>query len=204
MNKTPYHKRPNLNNHYKKQGHYNNHKNNTFNLGYYENNKKYYYNNFDSYDNYEQYENYTYNDNYNFKKNNNYYGNKTYNNINNSYEPIDDEEIVSYINTQPTKISKYNYEPKEKKEEILKIKINIKGEIKELIIYKDDKDINNVINKFCDENKINSKLKKPLLDKINYSIEISNNFFNKLVLEKEDIEIINKLGKIYNSNNNNN
>ena len=202
MNKTPYHKRPNLNNHYKKQGHYNNYKNNISNLGYYENNKKYYYNNFDSYDNYEQYENYSYNDNYNFKKNN-YYGNQTYNNMNNSYEPIDEDELSSYVSTQPNKTSRYYYENKEKKEEILKIKINIKGNIKELIIYKDDEDINTIINKFCQENKINSQLKKPLLDKIKNSIEISNNFLNKLVLDKEDIEIINKLGKIYNTNNDN-
>ena len=202
MNKTPYHKRPNLNNHYKKQGHYNNYKNNISNLGYYENNKKYYYNNFDSYDNYEQYENYSYNDNYNFKKNN-YYGNQTYNNMNNSYEPIDEDELSSYVSTQPNKTSRYYYENKEKKEEILKIKINIKGNIKELIIYKDDEDINTIINKFCQENKINSQLKKPLLDKIKNSIETSNNFLNKLVLDKEDIEIINKLGKIYNTNNDN-
>ena len=202
MNKTPYHKRPNLNNHYKKQGHYNNYKNNISNLGYYENNKKYYYNNFDSYDNYEQYENYSYNDNYNFKKNN-YYGNQTYNNMNNSYEPIDEDELSSYVSTQPNKNSRYYYENKEKKEEILKIKINIKGNIKELIIYKDDEDINTIINKFCQENKINSQLKKPLLDKIKNSIETSNNFLNKLVLDKEDIEIINKLGKIYNTNNDN-
>jgi hypothetical protein len=202
MNKTPYHKRPNLNNHYKKQGHYNNYKNNISNLGYYENNKKYYYNNFDSYDNYEQYENYPYNDNYNFKKNN-YYGNQTYNNMNNSYEPIDEDESFSYESTQPNKTSRYYYENKEKKEEILKIKINIKGNIKELIIYKDDEDINTIINKFCQENKINSQLKKPLLDKIKNSIETSNNFLNKLVLDKEDIEIINKLGKIYNTNNGN-
>jgi hypothetical protein len=202
MNKTPYHKRPNLNNHYKKQGHYNNYKNNISNLGYYENNKKYYYNNFDSYDNYEQYENYPYNDNYNFKKNN-YYGNQTYNNMNNSYEPIDDDELFSYVSTQPNKTSRYYYENKEKKEEILKIKINIKGNIKELIIYKDDEDINTIINKFCQENKINSQLKKPLIDKIKNSIETSNNFLNKLVLDKEDIEIINKLGKIYNTNNDN-
>ena len=202
MNKTPYHKRPNLNNHYKKQGHYNNYKNNISNLGYYENNKKYYYNNFDSYDNYEQYENYPYNDNYNFKKNN-YYGNQTYNNMNNSYEPIDEDELSSYVSTQPNKTSRYYYENKEKKEEILKIKINIKGNIKELIIYKDDEDINTIINKFCQENKINSQLKKPLLDKIKNSIETSNNFLNKLVLDKEDIEIINKLGKIYNTNNDN-
>ena len=202
MNKTPYHKRPNLNNHYKKQGHYNNYKNNISNLGYYENNKKYYYNNFDSYDNYEQYENYPYNDNYNFKKNN-YYGNQTYNNMNNSYEPIDEDELSSYVSTQPNKTSRYYYENKEKKEEILKIKINIKGNIKELIIYKDDEDINTIINKFCQENKINSQLKKPLIDKIKNSIETSNNFLNKLVLDKEDIEIINKLGKIYNTNNDN-
>ncbi len=202
MNKTPYHKRPNLNTHYKKQGHYNNYKNNISNLGYYENNKKYYYNNFDSYDNYEQYENYPYNDNYNFKKNN-YYGNQTYNNMNNSYEPIDDDELFSYVSTQPNKTSRYYYENKEKKEEILKIKINIKGNIKELIIYKDDEDINTIINKFCQENKINSQLKKPLIDKIKNSIETSNNFLNKLVLDKEDIEIINKLGKIYNTNNDN-
>ena len=202
MNKTPYHKRPNLNNHYKKQGHYNNYKNNISNLGYYENNKKYYYNNFDSYDNYEQYENYSYNDNYNFKKNN-YYGNQTYNNMNNSYEPIDEDELSSYVSTQPNKTSRYYYENKEKKEEILKIKINIKGNIKELIIYKDDEDINTIINKFCQENKINSQLKKPLIDKIKNSIETSNNFLNKLVLDKEDIEIINKLGKIYNTNNDN-
>ena len=202
MNKTPYHKRPNLNNHYKKQGHYNNYKNNISNLGYYENNKKYYYNNFDSYDNYEQYENYPYNDNYNFKKNN-YYGNQTYNNMNNSYEPIDEDESFSYESTQPNKTSRYYYENKEKKEEILKIKINIKGNIKELIIYKDDEDINTIINKFCQENKINSQLKKPLLDKIKNSIETSNNFLNKLVLDKEDIEIINKLGTIYNTNNGN-
>ena len=202
MNKTPYHKRPNLNNHYKKQGHYNNYKNNISNLGYYENNKKYYYNNFDSYDNYEQYENYPYNDNYNFKKNN-YYGNQTYNNMNNSYEPIDEDESFSYESTQPNKTSRYYYENKEKKEEILKIKINIKGNIKELIIYKDDEDINTIINKFCQENKINSQLKKPLLDKIKNSIETSNNFLNKLVLDKEDIEIINKLRKIYNTNNGN-
>ena len=203
MNKTPYHKRPNINNHYKKGGYYNNYKNNSSNLGYYENNKKYYYNNFDTYDNYEQYGNYPYNDNTNFKKNN-YYGNPMFNSINNAYEQIDDDEIFSYGIAQPNKLMQNNFEVKEKKEEILRIKINIKGDIKELIIYKDDKDINNAINKFCDENKINSKLKKPLLDKIKYSIEISNNFFNNLVLEKEDIEIINKLGKIYNSNNNNN
>ena len=199
MNKTPYHKRPNLNNYYKKGGYYNNYKNNSSNLGYYENNKKYYYNNFDTYDNYEQYGNYPYNDNTNFKKNN-YYGNPMFNSINNAYEQIDDDEIFSYGIAQPNKLMQNNFEVKEKKEEILRIKINIKGDIKELIIYKDDKDINAIINKFCDENNINTKLKKPILDKVINSIETTENFINKLVLDKEDYEIINKLNKIYNNN----
>ena len=194
MNKTPYHKRPNINNHYKKGGYYNNYKNNSSNLGYYENNKKYYYNNFDTYDNYDQYGNYLYNDNTNFKKNN-YYGNQMFNPINDTYEQIDDDELFSYGITQSN-----NFEVKEKREEILRIKINIKGENKELIIYKDDDDIKSIINKFCDENNINTKLKKPILDKVNNTIEITDNFINKLVLDKEDYEIINKLNKVYNNN----
>ena len=194
MNKTPYHKRPNINNHYKKGGYYNNYKNNSSNLGYYENNKKYYYNNFDTYDNYDQYGNYLYNDNTNFKKNN-YYGNQMFNTINNTYEQIDDDELFSYGITQSN-----NFEVKEKREEILRIKINIKGEIKELIIYKDDEDIDTIINRFCIENNINSKLENPLLDKIKNTIETTDNFINKLVLDKEDYEIINILNKVYNNN----
>jgi len=199
MNKTPYHKRPNLNNYYKKGGYYNNYKNNSSNLGYYENNKKYYYNNFDSYDNYEQYGNYQYNDNTNFKKNN-YYGNQMFNTINNTYEQIDDDELFSYGIAQPNKLMKNNFDVKEKKEEILRIKIKIKGEIKELIIYKDDEDIDTIINRFCIENNINSKLENPLLDKIKNTIETTDNFINKLVLDKEDYEIINILNKVYNNN----
>ena len=189
MSKIPYHKRQNLNNYYKKSPYYNSYKNNnSSNLSYYtNNNKKYYYNNFDFYNNNQQYENIP---NYNFKKNT-FYNNQLYSQ---SYDDINNSNY-SFLNQQSSKLIN-----DEEKEEILKIKINVKGVIKDFILYKDD-DIDEVVKNFCIDNNI-MYLVQPLLNKIKYCIEISENFnVDKIVFDKEDNDIINKLNAIYSKRN---
>ena len=189
MSKIPYHKRQNLNNYYKKSPYYNSYKNNnSSNLSYYtNNNKKYYYNTFDFYNNNQQYENIP---NYNFKKNT-FYNNQMYSQ---SYDDINNDNY-SFINHQSSKLVN-----NEEKEEILKIKINVKGVIKDFILYKDD-DIDEVVKNFCIDNNI-MYLVQPLLNKIKYCIEISENFnVDKIIFDKEDNDIINKLNSIYSKRN---
>ena len=189
MSKIPYHKRQNLNNYYKKSTYYNTYKNNnSSNLPYYtNNNKKYYYNNFDFYNNNQQYENIP---NYNFKKNT-FYNNQLYSQ---SYDDINNSNY-SFLNQQSSKLIN-----DEEKEEILKIKINVKGVIKDFILYKDD-DIDEVVKNFCIDNNI-MYLVQPLLNKIKYCIEISENFnVDKIIFDKEDNDIINKLNSIYSKRN---
>jgi hypothetical protein len=189
MSKIPYHKRQNLNNYYKKSPYYNSYKNNnSSNLSYYtNNNKKYYYNNFDFYNNNQQYENIP---NYNFKKNT-FYNNQLYSQ---SYDDINNSNY-SFLNQQSSKLIN-----DEEKEEILKIKINVKGVIKDFILYKDD-DIDEVVKNFCIDNNI-MYLVQPLLNKIKYCIEISENFnVDKIIFDKEDNDIINKLNSIYSKRN---
>ena len=189
MSKIPYHKRQNLNNYYKKSPYYNSYKNNnSSNLSYYtNNNKKYYYNTFDFYNNNQQYENIP---NYNFKKNT-FYNNQLYSQ---SYDDINNSNY-SFLNQQSSKLIN-----DEEKEEILKIKINVKGVIKDFILYKDD-DIDEVVKNFCIDNNI-MYLVQPLLNKIKYCIEISENFnVDKIIFDKEDNDIINKLNSIYSKRN---
>ena len=189
MSKIPYHKRQNLNNYYKKSTYYNTYKNNnSSNLSYYtNNNKKYYYNTFDFYNNNQQYENIP---NYNYK-NNTFYNNQMYSQ---SYDDINNDNY-SFINHQSSKLVN-----NEEKEEILKIKINVKGVIKDFILYKDD-DIDEVVKNFCIDNNI-KYLVQPLLNKIKYCIGVSENFnVDKIVFDKEDNDIINKLNAIYSKKN---
>ena len=199
-------------NFYSKKNHYNNKKYNSNFNNYYENN---FTNNYDySGSGYKRIKIYNNNNN----NNNNYNANNSYQNIQtiNAYNPnfIYKVELLnnSYlynntINATTTNIKKINdnnnnynnYNNMNKKEEIFKIKIKLKNEEKELILYKGE-DINNSINKFCSQNKIDNKLIKPIFNKVKYYLEFYENLINKTYLEKEDFDILNKVNLLYNDN----
>ena len=200
-------------NFYSKKNHYNNKKYNSNFNNYYENN---FTNNYD-YSGYKRIKIYN-NNNINNNNNNNYNANNSYQNIQtiNAYNPnfIYKVELLnnSYlynntINATTTNIKKINdnnnnynnYNNMNKKEEIFKIKIKLKNEEKELILYKGE-DINNSINKFCSQNKIDNKLIKPIFNKVKYYLEFYENLINKTYLEKEDFDILNKVNLLYNDN----
>ena len=199
-------------NFYSKKNHYNNKKYNSNFNNYYDNN---FTNNYD-YSGYKRIK--IYNNNNINNNNNNYNANNSYQNIQtiNAYNPnfIYKVELLnnSYlynntINATTTNIKKINdsnnnynnYNNMNKKEEIFKIKIKLKNEEKELILYKGE-DINNSINKFCSQNKIDNKLIKPIFNKVKYYLEFYENLINKTYLEKEDFDILNKVNLLYNDN----
>lgn len=86
---------------------------------------------------------------------------------------------------------------KEKKEkELLNIKIYIKeGQYRILRIYKND-DITMIVNKFCLENSLENKLNKALIEKITSSLKKLEDFRKGFFSEK-NMEVINKLQKLY-------
>ena len=199
-------------NFYSKKNHYNNKKYNSNFNNYYDNN---FTNNYD-YSGYKRIK--IYNNNNINNNNNNYNANNSYQNIQtiNAYNPnfIYKVELLnnSYlynntINATTTNIKKINdnnnnynnYNNMNKKEEIFKIKIKLKNEEKELILYKGE-DMNNSINKFCSQNKIDNKLIKPIFNKVKYYLEFYENLINKTYLEKEDFDILNKVNLLYNDN----
>ena len=208
-------------NFYSKKNHYNNKKYNSNFNNYYENN---FTNNYD-YSGYKRIKIYNNNNN-----NNNYNANNSYQNIppvnaynpnfiykvellNNSYLYNNNNNNNNSINTTSNNIKKINnnnynnnyninnnnINNTNKKEEIFKIKIKLKNEEKELILYKGE-DINNSINKFCSQNKIDNKLIKPIFNKVKYYLEFYENLINKTYLEKEDFDILNKVNLLYNDN----
>ena len=82
-----------------------------------------------------------------------------------SYENINNENLT-FINNQSSKLM-----IDEEKEEILRIKINVKGVIKDFILYKDN-DIDKIAKNFYIDNNV-MYLFQPLLNKIKYCIGIS-------------------------------
>ena len=122
-------------------------------------------------------------------------------NFNDSYNYYDFQRKSKFkylYNTEANFEEEENVE-NEKKEEIIKLKINVRDGVKELVICKDE-DIDNAINKFCKQNFIDERLIEPLINKIKNSI-IKIESIKNLELDKKDISIINKL-KYLNQNNN--
>ena len=80
--------------------------------------------------------------------------------------------------------------------ELIRIKINIKdNKYKDLVVYKDD-DINSLVEKFCDDNCINKKLKQPLINKIKQSLIKLNYITNYLTLNRDEVVMLEKAKKI--------
>ena len=208
-NKTLYHKQRN-NNHYKKNYHQS-YKNNNSN-GYYD--KSYSWKeNFE----YSEHPNYTMENNRNYYKKNNWY-----NNNNNQYkkynETYDDEDVFAYISNNSRNNNKYNNNKSNDnsisntntstnivnsseqnvikgKEEVLKVKINLKNEIKEIIIYKND-DTNAIAEQFCKDNQIDSKLGKPLGEKLKRSLDSIQVLVNNNLCDK-DIKLLKNIKELY-------
>jgi seryl-tRNA synthetase len=155
-------------------------------------NNKYHYNN--------KFNN-SYNNNFNFNENqNSYYSSVFQKNKNwHRYNPYFTEEkkISEEINND-------SVNEEEKKEELLKIRVNVSDtQCKELCICQND-DINEKVEKFCNDNGINKELVEPLINKINQSLIILETINNNMVLNKNDYLILNKIKNFRDNINENN
>lgn len=153
--------------------------------------------------------------NYFEERKKNYYYNNSFNNFNdgfNSYHTIFQKKYhfnryTPYFTEEKKieeEINNDSVNEEEKKEEILKIKINVRdNQCKELVLCKGD-NINEKVVEFCKDNCINEKLVEPLCNKVNQSLstlEIINN--SNLALNKNDFLILNKVKNITGNNENN-
>ena len=149
--------------------------------------------------------NYYYNNTYNyfnsFNENQNFHHSSVFqkNRYPHRYNPYFTEEkkIAEEINND-------SVNEEEKKEEVLKIRVNVSDkQCKELVICKDD-DINEKIVEFCKDNNISEKLVEPLFNKVNQSLNTLEIINNNMTLNKNDFLILNKIQDICNNNNNKN
>ena len=90
-----------------------------------------------------------------------------------------------------------SFHEEKKKDELLRIRVNVsEKQYKELVICKKD-DVNKKIVEFCNENFINEKLIKPLLNKVNQSLNTLKTINNNYILNENDSVILNKLKEYY-------
>jgi hypothetical protein len=165
--------------------------NNQNNNKYFENrNKKYYYNN-----------------NFNGSFNNNFINSNESQNYHSSvfqkknywhrYTPhfTEENKIAEEINND-------SINEEEKKEEILKIRVNVSDtQCKELVLCKND-DISEKVKEFCKDNGINDKLVEPLINKVNQSLFTLEIINNNMVLNKNNYLILDKIKNFMDNNNN--
>ena len=182
MNKTQYHKHINNVNNY---NNYNYYYNNYYYNGYNYKKPQYTkYNNTANNNNEDRKKNNHYNNNYDENYNDYYYPKKKNYRYNNNYYENNNEEIMS----KSVNEIKQNIE-------LIRVKINLKdNKYKELVVYKDD-DINDVVNKICNDNFINEKLKQPLINKIKQSLIKLNIVTNYLDLNKDGVVMLEKAKK---------
>ena len=85
---------------------------------------------------------------------------------------------------------------------MLKIKINVSdNQSKELILCKND-DVNEKVLEFCKDNNISENLVKPLVNKVNQSLNTLE-LINNMALNKNDFEILDKAKNISDNDKNN-
>ena len=154
-------------------------------------NKNYYYNNysFNSFNNSFS----------NFNENNNSYHSSIFQKNRNwhRYNPyfIEEKKIAE-------EISNDSVNEEEKPEEILKIRVNVSdSQSKELILCKND-DINEKVLEFCKDNNISENLVKPLINKVNQSLNTLE-IINNMALNKNDCIILDKAKNISDNDKNN-
>ena len=93
---------------------------------------------------------------------------------------------------------------KKKKNELLKIRINVsEKQYKELVICKND-DVNKKVIEFCNDNFINEKLIEPLVNKVNQGLNTLKLVNNNFLLNENDFIILNKLRNVLGKKNKNN
>ena len=149
---------------------------------YFENrNKNYYYNN--NFNN-------SFNNNFiNFNENQNFYHSSVFqkNRHSHRYTPYFTEEkkIAEEINND-------SVNEEEKKEELLKIRVNISDtQCKELVICKND-DISEKVKEFCNINGISEKLVDSLINKVNQSLNTLETI-NNMILDNKEFLILDKI-----------
>ena len=158
------------------------------------------------------------NNNYFENRNKNYYYNYSFNSFNNSfyenhnsYQPSifqknrNSHRYNPYFTEEKKiaeEISNDSVNEEEKPEEILKIKINVKdNQCKEFILCKND-DINEKVLEFCKDNNISENLVKPLVNKVNQSLNTLE-IINNMALNKNDFIILDKAKNISDNDKNN-
>ena len=161
------------------------------------------------------------NNNYLENRNKNYYYNNNFNYFNNSFtnfsenqnfyhSPIFQKNRFTRKNvphfTEEKKICEEivndSVNEEVKKEEVLKIRVNVnENETKELILYVND-DINEKVEDFCKENSIDEKLVGSLVNKINQSLSTLE-VINNMTLNETDYLLLEKIkNKTENDENN--
>ena len=134
---------------------------------------------------------------YNNKFNNSYNNNFNFNENQNNYHSSVFQKNKNWHRYNP-------YFTEEKKEELLKIRVNVSDtQCKELVICQND-DINERVEKFCNDNGINKEIVEPLINKINQSLIILETINNNMVLNKNDYLILNKIKNFRDNINENN
>ena len=161
------------------------------------------------------------NNNYLENRNKNYYYNYPFNSFNNSFSNFN-ENKNSYHSSIFQKNRSWNrYNPyfteekkiaeeksndsvneEEKPEEILKIRVNLSdNQCKELILCKND-DVNEKVLKFCKDYNISENLVKPLVNKVNQSLNALE-IISNMALNKNDFIILDKAKNISDNDKNN-
>ena len=140
---------------------------------------------------------------YNNNNNFNYFNNNNLFNIKNRYNYYSHRYNTNYF-IEEKKISEEinndSANEEDKKEEILKIRINVsEGDSKELVIFKED-DVRERVEEFCKENNIREKLIEPLYNKVNKSLNALE-IINNMSLNKNDFFILNKIKDIRDNSN---
>ena len=154
--------------------------NNPINNKYFENrNKNYYYNN--NFNN-------SFNNNFiNYNENQNFYHSGVFqkNRYSHRHTPhfTEEKKIAEEVNND-------SVNEEEKKEELLKIRVNISDtQCKELVICKND-DISEKVKEFCKINSISDKLVESLINKINQSLSTLETINNMILNNNEFLNLV--------------
>ena len=161
------------------------------------------------------------NNNYLENRNKNYYYNYSFNSFNNDFSNIYENKNSYHSSVFQKNRNWHRYNPyfteekkiaeeisndsaneEEKPEEVLKIRVNVSdNQCKELILCKND-DVNEKVLEFCKGNNISENLVKPLINKVNQSLNTLE-IINNMALNKNDFLILDKAKNISDNDKNN-
>lgn len=191
----------NKSNFYKKRNH--NYQNKSYYQGYKNNpNQNNYYDKSYWRDNYE-YQDYEYSEAHSSRVQDPrpYYKKKNFYN-NNAYKKqheieYDDESMFQYSQhfSERSKASNEIYKEKKNEKEILIIKLLIKGELKRIVLHKNE-DISSIVSKFCAENYLDNKICSVLKEKVKDSLKKIDNF-SKATINNKSLEILKNIQNLY-------